>query len=277
MTGQPDTSGRRDVARQVATLVGALGQVVLPTVILPRLRRDLPVPDVAQPAPYAFAAWLPIYATTLAYAGFQARPSRRDVPLLRDIGAPLATSMLSTAAWAPLLRRQRYWGAQVALLGTAAFAEQARSRLAAASSAPASSSGLTESQRARLAVPVGLQAGWGAAAAAVNLAAMLVDRGPAPVRRAPNATGVVTVVAVGALATARIRSSPPATSTTYAATVLWALVGVVVGQARRRPAVAVAAAAALLPVVAAVRSRRQDPVPVTVRVRARVTPPPRRR
>jgi len=61
--------------------------VILPTLILPRLRRDLPVPDVAQPASYAFAAWLPIYATTVAYAGFQARNSLRDVPLLRDIGS----------------------------------------------------------------------------------------------------------------------------------------------------------------------------------------------
>lgn len=252
MITRPVSANRIDVARQVATVAGALGQVILPTVILPRLRRDLPVPDVAQPAPYAFAAWLPIYATTVAYAGFQAQRSRRDVPLLRDIGVPLAASMLSTTIWAPLLRQQKYWGAQAALIGTAVFAEQARGRLAAATS----SSGLDDRQRARLAVPVGLQAGWGAAAAAVNLAATLVDRGPASIRRAPNATGVVTVAAVGALAAVRIRSSPPATTAAYASTVLWALAGVVIGQARNRPTVALAAAAALLPVVAAVRVRR---------------------
>ncbi len=252
MTGPPVRSNRFDVARQVATVAGAVGQVILPTVSLPRLRRDLPVPDVAQPAPYAFAAWLPIYATTVAYAGFQARRSRREVPLLRDIGVPLAGSMLSTATWAPFLRRQNYWGAQVALIGTAVFAEQARGRLAAATS----SSGLNDRQRARLAVPVGLQAGWGAAAAAVNLAAMLVDRGPIRIRHAPTATGVVTVAAVGALAAARIRSSPPATSTVYASTVLWALAGIVIGQARRRPKVAVSAATALLSVVGAALFRR---------------------
>lgn len=252
MISWPLTGNRFDVARQVATVAGALGQVILPTLILPRLRRDLPVPDVAQPAPYAFAAWLPIYATTVAYAGFQARGSMREVPLLRDVGVPLAASMLSTTSWAPFLRQQNYWGAQAALIGTAVFAEQARGRLAAATS----SSGLDDGQRARLAVPVGLQAGWGAAAAAVNLAAMLVDRGPSRIRRAPNATGVVTVATVGALAAARIRSSPPATSTAYASTVVWALVGVVIGQARNRPKVAVAAAAAVLPVAAAVRFRR---------------------
>lgn len=233
-------------------MAGALGQVILPAVILPRLRRDLQVPDVAQPAPYAFAAWLPIYATTVAYAGFQVRPSRREVPLLRDVGVPLAVSMLSTTAWAPFLRKQQYWGAQVALIGTAVFAEQARGRLAAATS----SAGLDERQRARLAVPVGLQAGWGAAAAAVNLASMLVDRGPTRIQRAPHAIGAVTVAAVGALAAARIRSSPPTTSTVYAATVLWALAGVVIGKARSRPTVAAAAAAAVLPVVGAVRFRR---------------------
>lgn len=245
-------SKRFDVVRQVATVAGALGQLILPTLILPRLRRDLSVPDVAQPAPYAFAAWLPIYATTLAYAGFQARSSRREVPLLRDIGVPLAVSMLSTTSWAPLLREQNYWGAQAALIGTAVFAEQARGRLASATSA----SGLDDSQRARLAVPVGLQAGWGAAAAAVNLAAMLVDRGPTGIRQAPTATGVVTVATLGALAAARIRSSPPARSTAYASTVVWALAGVATGQARSRPKVALAAVAAVLPVVAAVRFRR---------------------
>ncbi len=251
---RPRGGNRADVARQLATVAGALGQAILPAVFLLRLKRDLPVPDVAQPAPYTFAIWLPIYASTVAYASFQARRSRREVLLLRHIGVPMAASMLSTTTWAPLLRRQNYWGAQAALVGTAVFAEQARGRLAAATSS--SSSGLTERQRDLLEVPVGLQAGWGAAAAAVNLAAMLVDRGPARFRGAPDVTGAVIVAAVGALATARIRSSPPATNTAYTWTVLWALAGVVIGQARRRPTVAGAAAAAVLPVIAGARFRR---------------------
>jgi len=239
---------RADVVRQAATVAGAVGQMVLPSLILPRLRGQLSVPDVAQPAPYTFAVWLPVYATTVAYAGYQTRPANQELEVLREVGVPLAASMLSTAVWAPLVREQRYGAAQLALIGTAVFAERARGRLAASAIA-----GLDDTTRRRLAVPFGLQAGWGTAAAAVNLAAIAVDRGPARIRRAPTAAGVATVLAVGAVAGARIRAFPPGRSVAYAATVLWALAGVVVGQARTRPPVAVAAALAALPVAIAAR------------------------
>lgn len=229
---------RTDVVRQAVTVAGAVGQAVLPAVLLPRLRDELEVPDVAQPAPYAFSVWLPIYATTLAYAASQARPAQRGKPVLRAVGSPFAASLVCTAVWAPLLRRRNYWGAQAALLGTAAFAEQARTRLAAAGRRPG------PAEWALLELPVGLQAGWGAAAAAVNLAAMLVDRGPSRVRRAPAAVGAGTVLAVGLLASGRVAASPPATSGVYGATVLWALAGVAAGQRRRHPPVALWAAAA---------------------------------
>lgn len=239
-----------DVARQAATIAGAVGQAVLPVVLLPRLREELDVPDVAQPAPYAFTIWLPIYATTLAYAASQARSDRRAEPVLRAVGSPFAASLVCTAVWAPLLRRRDYWAAQAALLGTAVFAEQARTRLAATGRRPG------PGEWALLELPVGLQAGWGAAAAAVNLAAMLVDRGPSSARRAPVAVGVGTVLAVGLLGAGRVVASPPGSSGVYGATVLWALAGVVAaGQRRRRPQVALAAAAAAAPVLRALMRR----------------------
>jgi hypothetical protein len=237
-----------------ATVVGAVGQVVLPVVLLPRFRRDAEPPDVMQPAPYTFGIWFPIFATSLVEAAVQARPSQRTDPVLREVGGPFALAMLSAAVWAPLVATRRDWAAQAALAGIALFGEQARRRLADTEARNA----LTPGARRLLVPPVSMLAGWGAAATVVNLAAMLVGEGPVRPGRPATATGVGLTLAVGgiaATATASTGGAGSATARAYAATVLWALAGIVVGQRRSSPPVAVAAGLAAAPVlVAALRS-----------------------
>lgn len=251
----------RDAVRVVATLAGAVGQVVLPSVLLPRFRREEEPPNVMQPAPYAFGIWFPIFATSLAEAAVQARPSQREDPVLRAVGTPFALAMLSTAVWAPLVATRRYWAAQAALGGIALFGEQARRRLAAAEGR----GDLTAARKGLLVPPVSMLAGWGAAATVVNLAAMLVAAGVVRPGRHAAATGVVCTLAVGGVATFATASTGGASSRTaqaYGATVLWALAGIVAGQRRSSPAVAVAAVVAAGPVLAALVPRQGSKAPM---------------
>ena len=77
--------GKRDVARQAATVVGALFQV-LAGAIVPIGAIAGETPSLVIPAYYAFAIWGPIFLFCLAYATYQALPANRHDPLLRRVG-----------------------------------------------------------------------------------------------------------------------------------------------------------------------------------------------
>jgi len=174
-----------DRSRQALTLTAAAAQVLLPTLWGPRFAEDEQPPNVIQPAPYTFGVWLPIFASSLGYAGLQARRTGRDSKLMRAIGWPLAGAFASTGVWAPLVRIGKYWSAQAALAAIAAFAETARRRVARAQP--------PESDRAVNAtstLTAGMLAAWGITATGVNLASMLdptILAFPAPVDNAVSA------------------------------------------------------------------------------------------
>lgn len=240
-----------DVVRQWVTVMGAVSQAVLPAMILPRLRRDLQPPNVAQPAPWAFVIWLPVYAAAAAHAARQARPALRTDPVLRDTGWPLAAAYLCIGGWAPLLQRQRYWAAQGALTGAALFAGTARMRLdrTPENSIPTS-----------LALSTGLLSGWGVAACGVNLASMVVGVGPVPTGRPATLTGAATALALGGLGATTLPDRPTTlTQRTYALTLLWALAGLADGQRRTSASTAAAAVLATVPVVRRLLSVVADP------------------
>ena len=134
-----------------------------------------------------------------------------------------------------LLRGQRYWPAQAALVVIAGAAEVARRRLAAAEVLGHLSPGV----QGATAPPLGMLAAWGAAASAVNLGAMLVGRGPVPEGRAAHATGVILTLATSATAVAAVTTAPGGTTTavarSYLATIAWALGGIRCRPAPTRP------------------------------------------
>ena len=229
---------RADEVRQWASCAAAVAQVALPTLLPPRFdTRDQP-PNVIQPSPATFAVWLPIFATSLGYAAYQARPSLRDQALLRTVGWPLSAAFACTGVWAPLLRKQQYWAAQVALIGIAGGAETARRRLAAFEA----TSGLERGQQLVVVPATGMLAAWGAAAAGVNLAAMLSAYGLVRPGRPTTTAGNVLVLALGAAGTLGSDRRAPATTRAYVGTLLWALGGIVAGQRRRSPSAAICAA-----------------------------------
>src|SRR5918995_6748786 len=94
--------GTRDLARQVATVVGALFQV-LAGAIVPIGAIAGETPSLVGPANYAFAIWGPIFLLCLAYATYQALPANRANPLLRHVGWFLAGAFFLNGLWEVLV------------------------------------------------------------------------------------------------------------------------------------------------------------------------------
>src|ERR671912_287626 len=87
-----------DLARQVATVVGALFQVLAP-VIVPIGAIAKETPSLVIPADYAFAIWGPIFLLCLAYATYQALPANGKNPLLQRVGWFLAGAFFLNGLW----------------------------------------------------------------------------------------------------------------------------------------------------------------------------------
>ena len=234
-----------DRSRQVLTLTAATAQVLLPTLWGPRFAADEQPPNVIQPAPYTFAVWLPIFTSSMGYAGLQARGAGRDSELMRAIGWPLAGAFASTGVWAPLVRTGKYWSAQAALGAIAVFAETARRRVARAQPAETD-----RAVNASSTLTAGMLAAWGATATGVNLASMLASKGLIPSGRPRTGAAVGLLLGLGATGAAATSSTGEApVSKVYAATLIWGLTGVIVGQHKQSPVAAVAAGAAMVPIL----------------------------
>jgi len=234
-----------DRSRQVLTLTAATAQVLLPTLWGPRFAEDEQPPNVIQPAPYTFAVWLPIFASSMGYAGLQARGAGRDSELMRAVGWPLAGAFASTGVWAPLVRTGRYWSAQAALGAIAVFAETARRRVVRAHPAETD-----RAVNASSTLTAGMLAAWAVTATGDNLASMLASKGllPAGRRRTSASVGfLLGLGAVGAAATSSTGRAP--VSKVYAGTLIWGLTGVIVGQHKQSPVSAIAAGAAMVPIL----------------------------
>lgn len=201
-----------------------------------------PVPQddpPVQPAGYAFSIWGPIYLWLLASAGFGLL-RRADAPGWDATRWPLFVSLAIGAAWLPVAERSPVW-ATVLIWAMLAGALLALLR------APAT-------ERAWLAWPVGLYAGWLTGASAVSLGLLAAGYGlTGPVAAGFGGIAIAALVAGGVVqATAN-----PA----YAAAAVWALVGIVVQNWGLHWTVAFAAALAalalgLLFVTARARRRR---------------------
>ena len=231
-----------DRSRQVLTLTAATAQVLLPTLWGTRFAEDEQPPNVIQPASYTFAVWLPIFASSLGYAGLQAQGAARENELMRAVGWPLAGAFASTGVWAPLVRTGKYWSAQAALGAIAALADTARRRVARAQP-PETDRALNASST----LTAGMLAAWGVTATGVNLASMLASKGLIPPggRRTGAAVGLLLGLgAVGAAATRSTGAAP--VSKVYAGTLIWGLSGVVVGQRKQSSVAAIAAGAAMV-------------------------------
>jgi len=170
---------------------------------------------------------------------------------MRAIGWPLAGAFASTGMWAPLVRTGKCSSAQAARAAIAAFAETARRRVARAQP-PEPNRAVNASST----LTAGMLAAWGITATGVNLASMLASKGLIPAGRRRTGAAVGLLLGLGAAGAAATRSTGAApVSKVYAATLLWGLTGVIVGQRKQAPPTAIAAGATMVPILFAATRR----------------------
>lgn len=170
---------------------------------------QFPVPQddpPVQPAGYAFALWGVIYLWLILGAMFGVLARREDAGWSRVRG-PLVASLLVGAAWIPVANSSVPWATVMiwAMLVTA---------LLALLRAPHRDGGW-------LSGPVGLYAGWLTAASSVSIGLALGGYG-----WLPEVTAAVVALALALVIAAAVLTLRPG-ALTYAAGVIWALIGVV--------------------------------------------------
>jgi hypothetical protein len=219
--------GKRDVARQAATVVGALFQV-LAGAIVPIGAIAGERPSLVIPADYAFAIWGPIFLLCLAYATYQALPANRHDPLLRRVGWFFAGAFFLNGLWEVLVPLRQPVLLQAILAGIFACSAVAHLRLVRWDRGE-----LSRADRWLVALPLGLLFGWITAANVVSFNDTLVEVGilGSGVGGALVGAFLLLIGAVLASAVVLVTAVGPLQSLlAYTAAVLWALAGVVVKQ-----------------------------------------------
>ena len=229
---------------QPALLLAVLAFVAAPALTPPFTGYDpgmFPVrierPSV-QPAGYAFAIWGLIYAWLLAHAAFGLL-RRRDDPLFKRVALPLLLASAFGAVWLAIAAAAPIW-AEVIILLMAVFAITAYLWADPAQ------------DRWLLAAPTAIFAGWLTAASAVSTGVLLSGYGV--LSDTACALAMLAVVLAVALTIQIKRPGLPV----YGATVVWAIIGLVVANWGQNPTVAYAAiaGAALMAATTLARLRR---------------------
>ena len=220
-------AGNRDLARQVATVVGALFQM-LAGAIVPIGSIAGQTPSLVIPSTYAFAIWGPLFLLCLAYAAYQALPANRTNPLLRRVGWFFAGAFFLNGLWEVLVPLRQPVLLQAILAGIFACLAVAYLRLVRSEH-----SVFGQADRWLVALPLGLLFGWITAANAVSFNDTLVETGLLGSGVGGALVGAFLLFTGGAVALGVIwvsKAGPLQGLLAYAGAVLWALVGVVVNQ-----------------------------------------------
>lgn len=233
-----------DVLRWTSNLLLAVVQAATPVVLFSggfetQAARVGPArpPSPIVPAGYAFAIWGLIYFGALVYAIYQALPSQRAEPALREIGWFTAAAFAACTGWllaarfgpplatVPLIMVM-LGCLIVALLTVVRWREPLDPRVAFA-----------------VILPLAVYAGWLTVAVFANLSEVLPDYGFARFGLSENAWTLLMLALASALALAIQAASRG--NLAYSAAVSWALVAIVAANAQRGPNVPVIVAAAL--------------------------------
>lgn len=218
----------RDVARQVANVLGALFQIAVPVFTGPAVGRvSGENPTLVVPAGYAFVIWTPIFVLALVYAVYQALPANRENPLLRRVGWFSALAYFSNGVWQILFPAREF------VLSQVVFVVITGGSLIAFVLAQRGVGSNTRAGRWLVAPAFGLLAGWVTAAFVVGLLTVLVATGTLSGGIGEALLGALLLIVGGAVACAVIlagRNGPAQGYLAYGGAVLWALVGVVANQ-----------------------------------------------
>jgi hypothetical protein len=218
---------KRDLSRQVASIVGALFQV-LAGAIVPIAAIAGDTPSLVGPVDYAFAIWGPIFLLCLAYAVYQALPANRANPLLRRVGWFFGGAFFLNGLWEVLVPLRQPVVLQAILAGIFLCLAVAYLRLVRSER-----SILGRADRWLVALPLGLLFGWITAANIVSFNDTLVKTGLLGSGIGGALVGAFLLFVGAALALGVIwtgKAGPLQGLLAYTAAVLWALVGVGVSQ-----------------------------------------------
>lgn len=237
----------RDLTLRTLVLVAALVQIVFPFFVNPFRDNVRPIqasePSQLEPAGYAFSIWGAIYLGAVAYAIWQLTPSGRADPATVRI-APLAIMIyVGSSAWLASAKFGPVW-ATMPILAAMAGCAVVSLWFAQTSGAPSIERTLC------MIAPFALYAGWTLCATFVNIAEVaprygFTRFGLSIPGYAILSIGVLTAAVAGVLWLTQA-------NLLFAATVIWALIAIlVVGYQRQAdPAVMAALGVALLAVVA---------------------------
>lgn len=223
-------TNRSDLARQAANVLGALFQVgatfLAAAGISEQTGRSTPL---IEPALYAFFVWGVIFALSLAYAFYQALPSKRESPLLRRVGWFTAATFFCIGLWSVSVPFGLLLFALAMLSVSFVCLLVAYLRLAR------SERGVVGPADRWLVAPIiGIFLGWMTAANAVSLDSEAVRFGLVEGGSTGEAVLGAILLLLGGLSTAAVVSAgkrgPRQGYLAYAATVLWALVAIVANQ-----------------------------------------------
>lgn len=255
----------QDRLRQGANVVFAVGQVVAVPLLQLTGSGDIGAvsnryPTYVVPAGYAFGIWSLIFALSLAYAVYQALPAHRTRPLLRRVGWFTAAAFLGATLWQIAFPMGLFWPS-VALI----FAMLAALAVVVGRTVPHLGQ-LSPAELWLVRVTFSIYLGWITVASVANTAQTLSAAGWNASDPGAATWGVAMLLAAGVIGAAVSVST--VANLPYALTVIWALVGVVVGQRTGDGAVgtsatqaAAAVAAALVGAAALVSWLRRRAVP----------------
>ena len=218
---------RRDVARQAANVVGAIFHVVAGLFLADGAFPDEDI-TLIQPSNYAFVIWAPIFLSLLAYAAYQALPTKRESPLLRGIGPYTAAAFFLNGVLEILSSPNNFVITQALVLVMLLCLAVAYLRLMRSAE-----EAMGAGARWLVALPVALFFGWITAANVVGAAQVLGYLGLPSGGLADALAGAALLLAGGCVASAALlagKAGPLQGSLTYAVAVLWALLGVVANQ-----------------------------------------------
>lgn len=196
------------------------------------------------PAGWAFSIWGPLFAGTIIFAIYQARPSQRTNALLLRIRLPAAGAFLGNAVWALYTQCFGLAVFSVAIIAATLACLIAIYRVFARWE-PKFSTG----ERWLAVLPLSALAAWLTAATIVNIAATLLFYGVDGGEAAPliSALVVLTGGIIACLALVRGRGNP-----FYAIVFLWALSAIYAAGGQRAEPVAIATGVAAVLVIAGV-------------------------
>lgn len=216
-----------DITLRILVLAAAVVQIVAPAYINPFRDGHNPlrsgVPSQIEPAGYAFSIWGPIYLLALAYAVWQLAPAGRSDPISARI-APLAiTIYVGSTVWLTVATYGPLWATMPILAVMAACACFALVGAVTATGASA--------RWWAAILPFGLYAGWTTCAVFVNVAEVAPAFGFDRFGLSISSYAVVSILAALAWASLVLYLSRGELS--FAATIVWALVAIIVAARQR--------------------------------------------